>query len=68
MINFVVTETKRDKLIVSEKQFSYHHGATSLDLVHVKVQTLHARAIFEGFSQILGSLTLNGITHQVQIE
>ena len=37
MINLVVSKTERDKLIVSEKQFSDHHSATSLYFVQVEV-------------------------------
>ena len=68
MINFVVTKTKGNELIVSEKKLSHHHSSTSLNLVHVEVQTLKVGAVLEGLSQVLGSLTLNGVAHQVQIE
>ena len=51
-----------------EQQLSDHHSATSLDLVHVEVQGLKVGAVFEGFSEVLSTFTLNAVTHQVQIE
>ena len=47
MVYFVVTETQRDQLVVSEEQLSYHHCTTCTDLIHVQIQCLKTWAVFE---------------------
>ena len=68
MVDFIVSKTEGGKLIVSEKQLSNHHSSTSLDLVSIEVETLQVGALFQRLSNILCSVTLNMVSHQVQIE
>ena len=68
MVDFIVSKTEGGKLIVSEEQLSNHHCSTSLDLVSIEVETLQVGALFQRLGNILCSVTLNMVSHQVQIE
>ena len=66
MIDLVVAKVQRQKLVVSEKQFSNHHSATSLNFVQVQVQELQVGALLERLSQVLSTLTLNFVSLEVE--
>ena len=40
MIDLIVAQVQREKLIMCEEQFSHHHCPISLDLVEVQIQIL----------------------------
>ena len=68
MIDFVVSEVKREELVVGEQKLSNHHSTICFDFVMVKVQILQISAFFESLSQVLGTLTLDFVTLKVKTQ
>lgn len=51
-----------------KQQLCHHHGAASLDFVHIEVKRLQGRAVLKGLSQVLRALTLDLVSHKIQIQ